>query len=162
VPIGGLIRLRVPAVAELSPWPNCVPDEVALPTPKPEVLLFVPPVEPVDEVAVPPENGVENEAAVAPVVLVLNWCALNVPRVELAELPPVTADPELALATCAEAMPEAARMARAMRVFFMMVPKAKRVEDRSSAAVVFKVPGLPSANTRNRATHCLLRRRYEV
>src|SRR5690606_20093955 len=98
VPIGGLIRLSVPPVAEPAPWPTCVAVEPELPRPMPAELLVVPPVLWVVELAAPPSRP-EFDAAVAPVVFVLNEFAVNAPSAALDCETPVTADCEEALAT---------------------------------------------------------------
>lgn len=124
VPIGGLIRLSVPAVALDWPVPDWLPALLALPRPMPALLFEVVPVEPVVELDVPPANGVEMDVAEAPVTLVAADWALKLPRTVDEEVPPVTAEVEDALATWAfAAVPireQATAAAAAIRDIFMV------------------------------------------
>jgi hypothetical protein len=100
VPMGGLIRLRVPAVELAVPWPTCVPAELAPPRPMPALLLVVEPVEPVVELDVPPSRP-EAEVAEAPLVLVPYELEVNPPSTVADCVAPETVEFDVALATWA-------------------------------------------------------------
>ena len=79
VPIGGLMMLSVPAVASAVPTPDCVPPLVALPSPRPAVLLLVVPLEVVVAADVPPSRP-ELDPAAADVVFEPDEVALKPPK----------------------------------------------------------------------------------
>lgn len=101
VPMGGEIRLSVPAVAPALPVPFCAPAEFAEPKPKPLLALLVVPVDIVWARLMPPPNGLELACEAAPVELAVCEMALNVPRVLDAFVPPVACEDDDAEATCA-------------------------------------------------------------